>query len=130
MKKFVLPLALLASLSAYGHDVFVYNGLNPKPVQTATGLRSIVFGDDALTFKSADGTTTVAVADMDHFTFYRRADIAGIRLQTKDNTGSCTVYSPDGRALGNRLELLPAGIYIMKITAPDGTVTTQKLIKK
>ena len=65
MKKYVLPLALLASLSAYGHDVFVYNGLNPKPVQTATGLRSIVFGDDA----------TVAVADMDHFTFYRRADI-------------------------------------------------------
>ena len=75
MKKYVLPLALLASLSAYGHDVFVYNGLNPKPVQTATGLRSIVFGDDALTFKSADGTTTVSVADMDHFTFYRRADI-------------------------------------------------------
>ena len=46
MKKYVLPLALLASLSASGHDVFVYNGLNPKPVQTATGLRSIAFSYD------------------------------------------------------------------------------------
>jgi hypothetical protein len=135
------------AVCAYSYDVYVYVTGNYTPLKVAKNISSIAFGQNTVTIKGTDGTSSELSYDaFNYFRFYPTPVPAGIkkvsrneaaigydgknvtvRLQGRidvvelvDTSGhTINKYSPGTEAFSFDIANKAAGIYIVKVVAGE-----------
>jgi hypothetical protein len=156
LKLFTLALGIftLAGSAAQASDILIIHGSSSQNVELGT-IRRITFGDGNLLVKTSSSESEVSLSDITKITFGKNNDKPNdisqpaakdldivvyapsrdlVVIETQLSVQMITMYDLNGRILlrTNNTQVnigsLTQGIYLLKISTPQGTVT-KKFIK-
>ena len=149
--------AVCACLPVTANDVYVYKTGDYTPVLQLQNIRSIVVSSSKITVKTNYNTSQeVALIDFDYLRFYKTPVPTGIKsakgqganflfdgkninVQSKttikaveligSNGATVAKIQPGSKTFTYKLDELPKGVYLVKMTASDGTTSVEKIVK-